>query len=161
MGDLSVEVNYLETLPVKTVLRLVDMQNSCKKNAEAFGKLIADHKPLFLWLEQHDLDVGFDIRYGSMDLYFSGDGRRLGSVWGELRRSGFECGSRPKKGDTSFTGFFRKEGFPHIYLSFSSTLCKRVQVGTQLVEQPIYETQCAGDDLGELPNLAQTAISAL
>jgi hypothetical protein len=33
-------------------------------------------------------------------------------------------------------------------MSFSSTACRRVQVGVQMVEQPIYEVQC-----GELPEL--------
>ena len=35
------------------------------------------------------------------------------------------------------------------------TLCRRVQVGTKMVEQPIYETQC-----GELPELDADAPKA-
>lgn len=60
----------------------------------------------------------------------------------DLRRSGFVPDARPKVKDTSFQTHFRQTDGATVWLSFSSSVCKRVQVGTRTVEEPIYEVQC-------------------
>jgi len=35
---------------------------------------------------------------------------------------------------------------PCVYLDFHSRVCRRVQVGTRMVEKPVYEIQCDNED---------------
>ena len=80
----------------------------------------------------------------SFDLQIAGNKQDLEAVWALLRRAGFECkGKRPEKNTTSWSGWFRKDGFEgSVYLSFHSTVCRRVQVGTKMEEVPVYEVNC-------------------
>jgi len=55
--------------------------------------------------------------------------------------------------------------YPHTVeclFHFTSTVCKRIKVGTKLVEQPIYETQCGADlstvDLKELESPSHAVV---
>jgi hypothetical protein len=149
MNSVSIDVDMLESLPAKTMLRLADQQKTARRHAESFAAAIKADPALFLALEEMDIEPKFDLSaYGSIDLSFPGDGETLGKVWGLLRRHGYRTEARPKKGDTGFTAFWERDGMPRIWMQFSSTLCRRVQVGTKMVEQPIYETQC-----GDLPQL--------
>lgn len=147
--DISLDVDMLASLPAKSLLSFVSKYREVKKYFAQAQKALQDHAPLFLMLEEMDIDLRFDPDYYSIGVNFSGDGPRLGKVWGELRRHGYTCDTRPKKGDTSFSGSFHQEGYARISVYFTSTMCRRVQVGTQTVEQPIYETIC-----GEDPSIA-------
>jgi hypothetical protein len=145
----SIDLDNLEQLPAKTLLRLVETNQKSKKHLAAFQVTLNHFTPLFRQFEEWELEPVFDVNAGSIDLTFSGDGERFGKVWTELRRNGYKPYSRPKKGDTSYYGSFDQEGFARIWLNFSSTMCQRVQVGTKMVEQPVYETRC-GEGLPEL-----------
>lgn len=145
-SQVSLDVDLLADMPAKTMLALVAKHREAKRFFEQAQRAIKDFPSLFLMLEEMDVDVRFDPDMKLMSVSFAGDGPRLGKVWGELRRNGFTCDQRPKKGDTEFNGWFDQEGYPHISIHFTSTLCRRVQVGTKTVEQPIYETIC-GEEL--------------
>ena len=57
------------------------------------------------------------------------------------------CGVRldtPPPGATSVNQLLTAFGIK-FYFCFSSTVCKRVQVGTKMVETPVFETQCGTD----------------
>lgn len=144
--QVSLDVDMLADLPAKAMLALVTKHRETKKYFEQAQRAIQDFPALFLKLEEMDIDLRFDPDMKYICLSFAGDGPRLGKLWGELRRSGFACEERPKKGDTSFAGWFKQEGYPQLLVNFTSTLCRRVQVGTKTVEQPIFETIC-GDSL--------------
>lgn len=110
-----------------------------------------------------DIDAAFCMATGTIDISFTGDGPKLACVWTELRRHGYEPDSRPTKGDTSYNSHWRcgREGYSTIWVSFSSSVCRRVQVGTKMVEQPVYETQCEGSiDIESLPSKPELAIVA-
>lgn len=83
---------------------------------------------------------------------FSGDKKRLASVIRIMRTSGYETtDSRPKPGDSEwYAWFYSKDGSCRIWFNFASTICRRVKVGTKMVEQDVYETIC-GENLQELP----------
>lgn len=140
--QVSLDVDMLSDLPAKSLLALVAKHREVKKYFEQAQAALKDFPALFLQMEEMDIDLRFDPDLKLICANFSGDGPRLGKVWGELRRAGFGCDTRPKKGDTQFNGWFTQEGYPTVSIYFTSTLCKRVQVGTQTVEQPIYETIC-------------------
>lgn len=158
MNAVSIDVDMLASLPVKTLLRHEEKRRATAKNLAAAFATIQRHSSLFGALEALDIDVTFAPEHESMpiDLRFAGDGDRLGEVWGLLRAAGYAVNKRPEKGDTQFSGYWRKDGEAGIYMYFTSTLCKRVQVGTRLVEQPVYETQCG--TLPELPTGATDVV---
>lgn len=86
----------------------------------------------------------------SLDLHFSGDRDRFTRIFGAIRRLGWVPVTRPERCDTYFTTFMNHPDGARIYLAFSSTTCRKVQVGTKMVEQPIYETICDGASAEEV-----------
>jgi hypothetical protein len=78
-----------------------------------------------------------------VNFYVSGNTEVLKEIFRTFRKLGYEPSSRPDaKPQSSFTTYFSKDGKPSFYLSFSSTLCKRVKVGTTMQEVDVYETVC-------------------
>lgn len=145
-----IEPESLEYVPAKTLLRVVEATQNAKKWTALFQSTVNSHLGLFRWLEEQDLDVRFSLSDGDMNLSFTGDGPRLGKVWGELRRAGWAPNTHPKKGESNFYTHWTKAGCATLWMNFTSSVCRRVQVGTQMVEQPIYEVQC-----GEMPEMIE------
>ena len=153
MSALSADVNFLADMPVRSLLALEDKRRSVQRLLEKAAYTIREAAPLFVALEALEIDIRFDANSSSsIEIPFTGDGDRLTEVWGLLRRAGWKLVSNPpKKGDTTFSGIWSHQSdnrFADIWMSFSSTACRRVQVGVRMVEQPVYEVQC-----GELPEL--------
>lgn len=115
---------------------------------------IIDNRQLFEDLEKLDVDLTYG--YGELNLCFTGDTARLRAVWLVLRRHGYEPQYRPTNEDkTRFCTWWHKESAPTIWMSFTSSVCTRVQVGTRTVEEPVYEVHCgeaieAPSELAEL-----------
>jgi len=88
------------------------------------------------------LRVSFDT--DSIDIAVAGDYAVLKAIFHAFRTQGWEPTSRPVEQKlSSFSTHFEKPGVDlRFWLSFSSTLCRRVKVGTKMVEQPVYETVC-------------------
>lgn len=106
-------------------------------------------------LEPHRIDV--DDGYTNLNI--TGDKHKLNAVFGLLRRHGFMPAERPKAGNSSYSTFFRNPddaSAPTLWLSFSSTQCRRVKVGsrTRTIEEDIYETVC---DEQEYPEVKPSA----
>ena len=88
----------------------------------------------------------------SYALYISvaGGKEELGQVFKVLRSRGLETEVRPQAGEPSYEGTFTQVGPPwqntrdagRVHVSFTSTKCKRTQVGTKTVLEPIYEVRC-------------------
>jgi hypothetical protein len=93
-----------------------------------------------------------------INVSFTGDKERLEKVWHIIRLAGFELSEtseRPKAGDDKWSGyFFHPECKMPVWLFFTSSVCRRVKVGTKLVEQDIYETIC-----GEETPVAETTVA--
>lgn len=94
----------------------------------------------------------------SLDFHMAGDKASLVRAIRAFRRAGYSSNAaKPKPGDTSWSAFFRCPACPvSIWFNFSSTVCRKVKVGTQMVEQDVYETICDSDvtDLPELNDVA-------
>lgn len=84
------------------------------------------------------------VCHNSIDLSYAGDRHVLSGIFKAFRTMGYEPGSRPTKGDSEHSCYFDKTAgiFPRFYLNFSSTKCRRIKVGTEMVKQTIYETVC-------------------
>jgi len=139
--------------PLNALLDLEEQAERSKKHVEQIRETITNHPSLFAALESMDLRVTFSIQEGEINLGFTGNANTLGLVWNVLRRYGYQPGCRPNKSEPTFYTWWTKEGASRIWMSFSSTVCRRVQVGTQTVEQPIYEIHC-----GELPLLEAESV---
>lgn len=148
MNAVSIDVDMLEQMPAKTMLKLMEVSQAASKRAALHQKTVAEFSPLFRRLEELDINLQFSLEDDYIALSFTGDGERLKSVWVELRRHGYEPDSRPTPGSTQFYAFWNLSGFSRLFMNFTSSVCRRVQVGTRTVEQPIYEVRC-----GELPEL--------
>jgi len=146
--QISIDVEMLEALLVKTLLRLAEKSKTTKKYLASYAAALRSLAPMFLEFEAMDIDLDFSLNDGDINFWFSGDGEKLKAVWALLRRNGYVPSERPEPGKTSVTTFWTQAEFPRFYMSFTSSVCKRVQVGTEMREVPIYETQC-----GELPIL--------
>jgi hypothetical protein len=79
---------------------------------------------------------------GHLNLSVTGDKHALTALIGILRRQGFDSKDRPQPGQTSYSALWTNADGAAVYIMFASTSCRRVQVGTKTVEQPIYEIVC-------------------
>ena len=98
--------------------------------------------------------LGCRVNTADLNIDIVGTGKDLGTVWGVLRKLGFEFnGHRPDDDSPEWSGTFRRDSDGcSVYIKFSSTVCTRVQVGTEMVESPIYETRCSKDETEEDSN---------
>jgi hypothetical protein len=138
----------LEYLPAKTLLKLVEQAQKVKRWTTEFQLTVRSFPALFRRLEELDIDPIFSLANGDINLAFTGDGIKLSEVWKALRTAGYQPNSRPEKGNSTFYTGWCQQGYSRIWMSFSSAVCRRVKVGTKMVEQDIYEVQC-----GELPEI--------
>lgn len=92
-----------------------------------------------IWSFDGRVDVDSDL-----NLHVSGDTHRLAAIVRALRTRGFKSQSdAPEKGKSSWYARFRHEDCStDIWLAFSSTVCRRVKVGTKLEEVDVYDTVC-------------------
>jgi hypothetical protein len=95
-------------------------------------------------------DISVSGGYG-LYVYAGGDGKLLTQIVRVFRTNGWKTEhSPPEKGADHWNAEYYQwvdgKKLPGVIdLKFSSTICKRVQTGTETKEVPVYETQC--DDL--------------
>ena len=76
-------------------------------------------------------------------LSVSGGKKELQACFSIFRHAGLDRPKYPpKENEPDYNAFFGKEGGPRILFSFTSKVCKRVKVGTEMVKKDIYETIC-------------------
>lgn len=119
------------------------------KQILAWAKVRARFEPVVLQLDE--LDVANDYSGGDI-LYISayGDTKRLTAVIRALRTNGWNTTTKPEIGKPEYKAIFSVETTEEepfapsekVHLSFTSSVCKLVKTGTQMVEQDIYEVQC-------------------
>ena len=111
---------------------------------------IDEHELEIARIEKGTIDIlewqvssGIDINSKCVDLSHSGDKLVLEGVFRALRKLGYEPDKRPEANESYFTTFWNRPGTTlRVYTRFSSTVCKRVKIGTKMVEQDIFETRC-------------------
>lgn len=120
-----------------------DMVESIKYASEvlewwnSYGAL---YKDLVSKLEALGYEV--TLSHTGVDVKGSGDRKMLVGAFRALRTAGFNTGRRPGAKDSYYSAFFDHPELRRIWFAFSSTVCQRVQVGTEVKEVPVYETQC-------------------
>lgn len=96
--------------------------------------------------ELRDADFEAKLSTTGIDVSGTGDKEKLIKAFRIFRRYGYVPSSRPEAKATYFSTYFAperyEEGLKSVWFSFASTVCQRVQVGTELREVPVYEVQC-------------------
>jgi hypothetical protein len=85
---------------------------------------------------------------GTLYVSFAGDKHKLADAVRVLRTHDFKTVSEPPVPNApSWAANFRKPDFePYVYLSFSSTVCVRKIVRTEMQSVPVYEIVCGDSD---------------
>lgn len=84
-----------------------------------------------------------DCDENDVNFYVTGAAPALKELFRGFRKLGYEPSKRPGvKPESQFTCYFEQTDKPTFYLSFSSTVCRRVKVGTETIERDIYEVVC-------------------
>ena len=80
----------------------------------------------------------------SYNVGITGSRAELDIVFGVLRRAGLTPGRRPEEKNTYYSTFWywTEDKSEYVFVSFSSTSCKRVKTGTELKEVDVYEMVC-------------------
>jgi hypothetical protein len=115
------------------------------KKRRAFFK--ASEADITAVLDEIDLSTAssgrMDCDADDINFYVTGAAPALKEIYRTFRKLGYDPSKRPGvKPESTFTCYFTQTDKPTFYLSFSSTVCKRVKVGTKTVEQDIYEVVC-------------------
>lgn len=85
----------------------------------------------------------FTVDSYSLNISIHGDKHVLIAAFSELRKLGYNTTKRPAANESYYSSRFEHEDFIlPVYFNFSSSACRRVKVGTEMVEKPIYETVC-------------------
>lgn len=148
-SEISIDVDVMAQLPAKSMLEFIAKKQKVDQFFQETAVMLRDAAPLFRFLEQKNIDLRFDADYFYTAMTFAGSGDLFAEVWAEMRRNGFTPTHRPKKGDIDFAAYWDRPGCSRLFMTFTSSVCKRVQVGVRMVEQAVYETRC-GEALPEI-----------
>ncbi len=92
---------------------------------------------------------------GCLYTNFTGNREKLIDTIRVLRTSGLKSETYPKEGSPSFSAWYENpDRSVRVFLRFASTVCRRVQVGTEMIEQPIYRIECGEESPPEEPEEA-------
>ena len=83
-----------------------------------------------------------NIDSNSYNIYITGSRADLDIMFGVLRRAGLTPRSRPQEKEPVYTTWWNWEDGNNVWISFSSTSCRRMKVGTEMKEVDVYETVC-------------------
>lgn len=140
------DTSFTDALEEQTS-RLADMRTHWRNNKETYQKVFD-----ILSEDNEDESTSFTIDRWNYNISTFGGKEDLLKVIRALRRCGFSSTKKPGENISSWFAYYKNENGAEIYFSFSSTVCKRVKVRTEMQEVDIYETVCS-DDVTELPEL--------
>jgi hypothetical protein len=80
----------------------------------------------------------------SYNISITGPRADLDVMFGILRRFGLQPKNRPEEKTQYYSTFWKFDELmsEFLFVTFSSTSCRRVQVGTKMEEVPVYDTVC-------------------
>jgi hypothetical protein len=85
-----------------------------------------------------------DVAYASM----YGDVDKMVDAIRALKAAGFEPAEKPDRKSSSYCTYWRKSECPvAVLFSFTSSVCRRVKVGTRTETVDVYEIECGGSDI--------------
>jgi hypothetical protein len=93
-----------------------------------------------------DIETTFEGHY--LHVSFTGDKHRLADVVRILRTNGLSTANEPPEPNSSSWSawYYHDDSEIAAFVYFTSSVCRRVQVGTRTEEVPVYETRCGEVD---------------
>lgn len=117
----------------------------------AWAKARKTLEPIVEQLEKLDINPTWWGSY--LQVNFSGNKDKLVQVIRIVRAAGLKNREAPTESKTGFQCWYKPTDDPRaefsLYLNFTSSVCVRVKVGTEMKEVDIFEVKC-GDDLPEV-----------
>lgn len=94
---------------------------------------------LLEWL----ISVSIDTSSQSIDISYAGDKLVMHGIFKAFRALGYISDKRPTEKESQFTCYWNHpDSDMRIWLRFSSTVCKRIKIGTKMEKVDVYETRC-------------------
>ena len=119
--------------------KITEDKNKALNILENHGKLFQD----LIDKMPEDTITRVNVDSVSLDISLAGDKHEFAMIVRALRTSGFVLdNAMPKAGDASWCAWARHPDGAVMVCFFSSRVCRRVKVGTKMVEQDVYETVC-------------------
>jgi hypothetical protein len=102
--------------------------------------------PITEALDALDIETRFQGYY--LQISFTGDKHRLADVVRILRTNGLSTENAPPAPNSSSWNawYYHEDREISAFVYFTSSVCRRVQVGTRTEEVPVYETRCGEVD---------------
>lgn len=122
-----------------------EFANSFKYLTESLREW-SERRVLYTPLVEKFEGINAEPQWSSNYLYVpvTGDKAKLAQAIRILRTAGLVSENKPKPNQPSFQSFYEDAGKTRkVYLNFTSSVCKRVQVGTKMEEVPVYQVKCS------------------
>ena len=139
----------MDDIEAKIDQDFIDALNRVRKERASW-----DHgSKLMVPVLQKFKELGADPRYSGGDwvhVSLSGDAHAIADGVRILRTAGWKTDSaKPTRNSPQWSAFFSHENVigMSIYFSFSSSVCRRVKVGTETKTVDVYEVQCGESDV--------------
>lgn len=143
MNQVSLDVDMIDKASEASIAFASTVKET-QKGLAKLAKTLSLMEVAFKRLEALDVTVRVSPGDWAFNITFTGDTSRFAEVWRLLRSQGYTPDTRPvtKVKSSSFNTYWHKPDYASIWFSFSSSVCKRVQVGVETKEVPVYEVQC-------------------
>lgn len=148
---MNAKISEVDTIPESLVdIRLAEQALAIAKDRLQWNSCKDFFSPLCNALQQLGAEPYFNG--GTIYVSMTGDKDKLTRAFRIFRTADMTFSAeRPKKGDSEWRAAFRHASQSvYVYFQFTSSVCRRVKVGTKTVEQDVFETQC-GDIGGDEP----------
>lgn len=135
-----------------TASEIANQMESLAREASRLAPYMAEFDAIGQFAEEQGATVYLSSGPG-LSIYVTGKPEKLTAFWAYFRSKEYVPDEHPVGKFSSFSTRFRKDPEKYegnIYFNYTSTVCRRVQVGTKTVEEPVYEIQC---DNGETDNV--------
>ena len=139
---------------MKTIAQytIKQMQEIMEQQAKA-----ALHEEQYEALVKEMQEAGASFSFpGSLDFNASGDKEQFLTLFRILRKHGYDTEKEIPEKFSSFSSFFThgeqdellsyEQQYLSVWFCFSSTVCRMKQVGTAMVERPVYEVVCGEEE---------------
>lgn len=130
-----------------SIQQVRDVMQGASLNVEGYLKNAKEWDPVMAVIKDK---VGHcsGSDWGGLFIYLTGTVKQLADVWNDLRNLGYKTDYSEIKTEDAherkviFTKTVEGIIVATATIHFSSSVCKRVQVGTELREVPVYEIKC-------------------
>jgi len=88
-------------------------------------------------------EIEFSVSPTGLDISLVGSMGDLLGLLSNLEKDGYAVSNElPEESKTYWSTYLNKVGSPQLWVYWSNKFCERVQVGTRMVEEPVYEVRC-------------------